>query len=34
MVKEKLEEIRQKALASIEEAKDQDSLNDVRVKVF
>ncbi|MDD6551803.1 MAG: phenylalanine--tRNA ligase subunit alpha [Lachnospiraceae bacterium] len=34
MVKDKLEEIRQKALASIEEAKDQDSLNEVRVKVF
>ncbi|MQN00928.1 MAG: phenylalanine--tRNA ligase subunit alpha [Lachnospiraceae bacterium] len=34
MVKEKLEEIRQKAMASIEEAKDQESLNDVRVKVF
>ena len=34
MVKEKLEEIREKAFASIEEASDQDSLNDVRVKVL
>ncbi len=34
MVKEKLEEIRQKAIASIEEANDADSLNDIRVKVF
>lgn len=34
MVKEKLEEIRQKAIASIEEANDSDSLNDIRVKVF
>ncbi|GEM_PF-1598118 len=31
MVKEKLEEIRQKAIASIEEANDADSLNDIRV---
>ena len=34
MVKEKLEEIRQKAIASIEEANDADYLNDIRVKVF
>ncbi len=34
MVKEKLEEIRQKAIASIEEANDADSLNDIRVKIF
>ena len=34
MVKEKLEEIRQKAIAYIEEANDADSLNDIRVKVF
>ena len=34
MVKEQLEEIRQKAIASIEEANDADSLNDIRVKVF
>ena len=34
MVKEKLEEIRQKDIASIEEANDADSLNDIRVKVF
>ncbi len=34
MVKEKLEEIREKAFSAIDKASDQDSLNDVRVKVL
>ncbi|MDD6380370.1 MAG: phenylalanine--tRNA ligase subunit alpha [Lachnospiraceae bacterium] len=34
MVKEKLEEIREKAFSAIDQADDQDSLNDVRVKVL
>ena len=34
MVKEKLEEIREKAFSAIDKADDQDSLNDVRVKVL
>ncbi|MCI7468890.1 MAG: phenylalanine--tRNA ligase subunit alpha [Lachnospiraceae bacterium] len=34
MVKEKLEEIREKAFSAIDKACDQDSLNDVRVKVL